>query len=275
MGSPEVVAFLTHLGVDRHVSPSTQRPAQSALLFLYREVLGRELPGLRSAVRARAERPLPTVLSQDEVRLLLAALEGRDRLIATLLYGTGMRLIECLRVRVKDVDFERRVVTVRHGKGRKDRVTPLPQSLREVLQEYLARLRKHHDREVAAGRGQVMLPDALDRKLPYAATAWEWQWLFPASRRTRDPSVGMAVRYHLHETVPQRAIRVAVKKLAFPERATAHTLRHSFATHLLEAGTDIRSVQELLGHRDLKTTMIYTHVARLGPLGVTSPADRL
>ncbi len=276
MGSDEVIRFLTHLAVDLEVSPNTQRQAQSALVFLYRNILGRSLEGLERAVRARADRPVPVVLTLTEVRAVLAELSGVDRLVATLLYGSGLRLSEALRVRVKDLDFQRRQLCVRQGKGRKDRFTTLPGSLRDPLLEHLRAVRRTHGRDLAAGLGCAPLPYALERKLgPEQARSWAWQWVFPASRQSVDRRTGAGVRYHLHPSVTQKAVRAAARAAGLHKRVTTHTFRHSFATHLLESGTDIRTVQDLLGHRDLKTTMIYTHVANTGPMGVASPADRL
>jgi integron integrase len=276
MGTGEVIGFLTHLAVDRRVSPSTQRQAQSALVFLYRTVMGRDLDGLEAAVRARGERAVPVVMSLDEVRLVLDQLAGVHRLIATLLYGSGLRLIECLSLRVKDLDFERNQLCVRQGKGRKDRYTTLPSMLRSAMEVHLDTVRATHARDLNTGEGCAPLPYALERKLgARIATDWGWQWIFPARTRSPDPRTGKILRYHIHPSAPQRAIRAAARRARIDKRITTHTFRHSFATHLLEAGADIRTVQELLGHSDLKTTMIYTHVARSGPLGATSPAERL
>jgi integron integrase len=276
MGAPEVVAFLTHLAADLHVSPATQRQAQSALLFLYRNVMGRRLDGLEASVRARGERPAPVVMTVDEVRAVIAELDGVPRLAATLLYGGGLRLLEGLRVRVKDLDFARHQVCVRHGKGRKDRYTTLPEALREPMERHIELVRGMHERDVRGGRGCAPLPDALARKLgPEESRSFGWQWVFPARGLAVDPRTGEVLRYHLHPSVVQRAVRSAARRAGIQKRVTSHTFRHSFATHLLEAGTDIRTVQELLGHRSLKTTMIYTHVIRSGPLGVISPADRM
>jgi integron integrase len=275
MGAAEIIAFLTHLAVERRVAAATQRQALSSLLFLYRTVLGRELDGLEQHVRARTARNVPVVLTPGEVRAVLGAMRGQNRLIATLLYGGGLRLSECLRLRIKDLDWERQQLCVRQGKGRHDRFTTLPTSLRPALSTHIDRLRTLHHRDLAAGSHGVSLPDALDRKLPGASRDWRWQWLFPATRLARDAMSEELRRHHIHETAPQRAVRQAAIAAGLTKRVTTHTFRHSFATHLLESGTDIRTLQELLGHRDLKTTMIYTHVTNSGPHGVKSPADRL
>jgi len=275
MGAPEVVAFLSHLAVERGIAPATQSQALAALLFLYRRVLDRELEGLDAAVRARRTRPLPVVLTREEVRAVLARLHGTRRLQATLLYGAGLRVLECLRLRVKDIDPARGQLAVRQGKGRRDRVAPLPRRLRAPLARHLETLRDLHRRDLAAGSAGAPLPGALDRKLPAAGREWGWQWLFPASRLTPDPQTGVRLRYHLHPSALQRSVKQAAREAGLAKRVSCHTFRHSFATHLLEDGADIRTVQELLGHRDLKTTMIYTHVLDRGPLGVSSPADRL
>jgi integron integrase len=273
MGAPEVVAFLTHLAVQRRVSSTTQGQALSALLFLYREVLGRELEGLEAAVRAQRPRVLPIVLSRDEVRAILDRLEGTYRLVATLMYGSGLRLLECLQLRVKDIDFGRRQLVVRQGKGRRDRHTTLSIRVRPELERHLEGVLALHASDSRRGIG-VWLPGALEVKYPTAALEWGWYWVFPAVRPTLARS-GTTFRHHLHETAVQRNVKRAAQRAGVAKRVTCHSFRHSFATHLLEDGSDIRTVQELLGHRDVSTTMIYTHVLAAGPLGVTSPADRL
>jgi len=274
MGADAVVAFLSHLAVEQEIGSSTQAQALSALLFLYRDVLGRELEGLDAAVRAKRTRPIPVVLSRDEVAALLDQLAGTHRLIAILLYGGGLRLLECMRLRIKDLDLERRQLIVREGKGARDRRCPLPVRHRDRIERHIEAVRDVYERDQANGVG-VRLPHAIARKTPSAASSWSWYWLFPASRPTADRETGEVFRHHLHETAPQRAVRRAAAKARLAKRVSCHTLRHSFATHLLEDGADIRTVQQLLGHRDLRTTMIYTHVVDRGPLGVTSPADRL
>jgi integron integrase len=275
LGAAEVTAFLSSLATQRQVAASTQNQALAALLFLYRDVLGQDLPWLDDLVRARRPARLPTVLSRDEVAALLARLDGPPHLVATLLYGGGLRLLEALRLRVKDVDFAGRQLVVRSGKGDTDRVTLLPAAAAPALREQLAAARRQHDLDLAAGAGWVELPHALLRKYPGAGREWAWQWVFPATRTYRETASGQVRRHHLHETVMQRAVRDAVVRARLGKRASCHTLRHSFATHLLEAGYDIRTVQTLLGHRDVNTTMIYTHVLNRGPAGVRSPLDAL
>lgn len=274
MGAFEVTAFLSDLAVRGRVSASTQNQALAALLFLYREVLGRELPGIDQAVRARRQRALPVVLSRQEVRQVLAKLEPTPRLVGTLLYGSGLRLLEALRLRVKDVDFERRQLLLREPKGGRDRAVPLPRVAEAPLRRHLARVQQLHQADLARGLAGPPLPHGLARKYPGAPREWAWQWVFPATRVGAAPD-GRRFRHHLHETVLQRAVKLAVQQAGLTKRATCHSFRHSFATHLLEDGADIRTVQELLGHRELRTTMIYTHVLDRGPLGVRSPADRL
>jgi integron integrase len=275
MGAVEVVAFLSRLAVEERVTASTQNQALAALLFLYRTVLGQELSGLDAAASARRPLRLPVVLSREEVRRILGALHGPARLQATLLYGSGLRLLECLRLRVKDVDFERRQLIVRGGKGDRDRRTPLSVKLLPALQQHLAQVRALWDRDRSEGFGRVTLPNAIERKLPAASREWPWQWVFPASRRYRDPVTREERRHHEHPTALQRTVKRTALQIGLPKRVSCHTFRHSFATHLLEDGADLRTVQELLGHRDVRTTMIYTHVLNVGPLGVSSPADRL
>lgn len=273
MGAPEVAAFLTYLAVERNVSASTQNQAKSALLFLYKQVLRLDLPWLDDIVSARTSRKLPVVLTPSEVRALLLELNGTMHLVASLLYGTGMRLLEGLRLRVKDVEFERRELIVRDGKGRKDRVTVLPENLMLSLQEQFSAVQALHQRDLAKGFGSVWLPDALAIKDPSAATAWGWQWVFPSPVRSADPRSGAVRRHHLYEQSVQKAVAVAAKRAQIVKPCSPHVLRHSFATHLLQSGCDIRTVQELLGHSDVKTTMIYTHVLNRGGRGVRSPLD--
>lgn len=275
LGEVEVAAFLTRLASEGRVAASTQGQALSALLFLYRDVLGRPLGNLGAVLRARAPTRLPVVLSRAEVQLVLEQLPGIYRLFGTLLYGAGLRLNEAVTLRVKDVDFGRGEILIRRGKGAKDRVTVLPDSIRGPLAAHLEEVKSLHQADLATGGGRVALPDALARKLPNASLEWAWQWVFPAARRYRDQPSQELRRHHLHPSAVQRAIAHAVRRSGITKRASCHTLRHSFATHLLEAGYDIRTVQELLGHRDVSTTMIYTHVLNRGGLGVQSPADFL
>jgi integron integrase len=274
LGEEEVTRFLSGLAEAGRVSASTQTQALSAILFLYRNVMRSEFPWLTRVVRAPRRTRLPVVLTRDEVSSLMRQLEGPVRLVATLLYGSGLRLLECLQLRVKDVDFESDQLTVRGGKGDKDRITMLPQSIKAELRRHLGRVKGLHERDVAAGGGTVELPTAVARKFPNAGREWRWQWVFPATRTWVDRQTGERRRHHLHETVVQRAVTQAVRAVGLSKRATCHSLRHSFATHLLEDGYDIRTVQELLGHSDVSTTMIYTHVLNRGVMGVRSPADR-
>ena len=274
MGAPEISAFLEWLAVRQRVSASTQNQALSALLFLYRHVLGKDV-GAIDVPRAYGPTRVPVVLSRDEVGRVLAQLQGMLWLIVALIYGAGLRLQECLELRVKDIDFDRREVAVRRGKGQKDRRTMLPTGVEGRLRTHLAEVKGQHERDLTAGYGRVVLPFALDRKYPNAAHEWAWQFLFPASRICRDPQYGPPSRYHLHESVVQRAVAEANRKAGLAKRVSCHTFRHSFATHLLEDGYDIRTVQELLGHADVSTTMIYTHVLNRGGLGVKSPFDRM
>jgi integron integrase len=275
MGAAEVQEFLTHLAVAGRVAASTQNQAKSALLFLYREVLGVELPWLDDVESAKTPVRLPVVLTGDEVHAVLARLEGSNSLVARLLYGTGLRIMECLRLRVKDVVFERGEILVRDGKGAKDRVTMLPESLVSPLRIHLERVRELHRQDLAAGHGEVYLPFALDRKYPGAGREWMWQYVFPSAQLSVDPRSGAVRRHHVQDQSVQRAIRNAVRAAGIHKPATPHTLRHSFATSLLQSGYDIRTVQELLGHADVKTTMIYTHVLNKGGRGVVSPIDRM
>jgi len=275
MGAEEVTAFLSHLASERDVAASTQNQALSALLFLYGQVLGVELPWMKGIVRAKRPLRVPVVLTRDEVRALLARLEGTKWLMAALLYGAGLRLRECLKLRVKDVDFGYRQITVRDGKGAKDRVTMLPAELAEPLRSHLARAKLLHERDLAEGYGEVELPAALERKYPNAVREWGWQYVLPSRKRSADPRSGAIRRHHIYDDVLPRAIGQAAREARIAKPVGSHTLRHSFATHLLEGGYDIRTVQELLGHKDVKTTMIYTHVLNRGGKGVRSPMDGL
>ena len=275
MGGREVEAFLSHLATVGRVSASTQNQALSALLFLYREVLEVELPWMDGMVHAKRPAHVPVVLSESEVTALLARLDGTRWLAASLLYSTGMRLLEGLRLRVKDVDFERREIIVRDGKGGRDRRTMLPERLIEPLRAHLARVRVLHEQDLAEGFGDVYLPFALARKYPKAGRSWPWQYVFPAHARSTDPLDGAVRRHHLDEKVVQRAVSGAARAAGIVKPVSPHVLRHSFATHVLAAGYDIRTVQELLGHKDVSTTMIYTHVLNRGGRGVLSPFDRL
>lgn len=275
MGAPEVQAFLSHLAVERRVSPSTQNQAKSSLLFLYRHLLEVDLPWLSEVVQAKRQPRLPVVLTPGEVRILLDQMSGDMALVAQVLYGTGMRLMEGLRLRVKDLEFERREVTVREGKGGRDRVTMLPDRLAAPLRAHLERVRALHERDLSEGFGEVWLPDALARKASQAARAWGWQWVFPSGQRSVDPRTGAVRRHHLQPESVQKAVRLAGRTGELAKPVTPHVLRHSFATHLLASGHDIRTVQELLGHKDVATTMIYTHVLNRGGRGVASPLDGL
>jgi integron integrase len=275
MGADEVSRFLSALAVERSVSASTQNQALAALLFLYNAVLGVELPWLTELVRAEMPKRLPVVLSRDEVRAVLLALRGTPRLMGIVMYGAGLRLLECARLRVKDVDFSANQIVVRSGKGQRDRVTLLPAVVRPALAHQIERVRVQHERDIRAGAGWVALPHALSRKYPNAGRELAWQWVFPATRLYMDRVAGQRRRHHLHETVMQRAVHSAVREAGIAKPASCHTFRHSFATHLLEDGYDIRTVQELLGHRDVRTTMIYTHVLNRGPGAVRSPVDAL
>jgi integron integrase len=275
MGAAEVTQFLSWLAVQGHVAASTQNQALSALLFLYRNVLDQQLPWLDGLVRAKQAERFPVVLTRDETRALLCELQGPPRLMAILMYGAGLRLLECARLRVKDVDFATNQIIVRAGKGDRDRVTMLPGTVKADLARHLESAQAQHEADLRQGAGWVELPWALSRKYPNAGREWAWQWVFPATRLYSDRATGQRRRHHLHESVLQRAVKEAVRRAGITKRATCHTFRHSFATHLLEDGHDIRTVQELLGHRDVSTTMIYTHVLNRGPAGVRSPADRI
>jgi integron integrase len=273
MGAEEVGAFLSYLASERQVAASTQNQAKSALLFLYQKVLGVELPWLDEVIAAKPSKRLPVVLTPTEVRRLLDGTSGTMNLIVSLLYGTGMRLLEGLRLRVKDVEFTRREIIIREGKGNKDRVTMLPENLVLPLSAHLEKVKALHQRDLDAGFGAVYLPGALAVKYPNAPIAWGWQFVFPSAVRSVDPHSGVERRHHIHEASVQRAVREAAKLANIPKQVSPHVLRHSFATHLLQAGYDIRTVQELLGHKDVATTMIYTHVLNKGGRGVVSPLD--
>lgn len=275
MGAGEVEAFLTHLAVAGKVAASTQNQAKSALLFLYKEVLEIDLPWLNNVERAKAPKRLPVVLTRDEVQAVLSRLDGTHWLIASLLYGSGLRIMEGVRLRVKDVELSRREILVRDGKGFKDRVTMLPESLLNPLKAHLQRVKVLHDQDLAGGYGAVYLPYALEKKYPGAAREWAWQYVFPSASLAVDPRTGDTRRHHLQDQAVQRAVKQAVRAAGLTKPATPHTFRHSFATHLLEGGYDIRTVQELLGHSDVSTTMIYTHVLNKGGKGVQSPLDHL
>jgi integron integrase len=275
MSEPEVNAFLTHLAVDGHMAASTQNQALSALLFLYQHVLNKPLDRLGGVVRAHRPERLPVVLSRAEVQRVLGHLDGTPRLIAVLLYGGGLRVTECLNLRVQDVDFDRHELLVRHGKGGKDRRTMFARAAAGPLRAHLDRVKVLFDQDRADGVPGVYLPDAIDRKYPAAGVQWGWHWVFPSAKLSVDPRSGIRRRHHAHPSAVNRSIVVAAKAAGVTKHATAHTLRHAFATHLLEDGQDIRTVQELLGHADVATTMIYTHVLNAGGMGVRSPADRL
>jgi integron integrase len=275
MGAAEITQFLSSLAVERNVAASTQNQALSALLFLYRQVLEQELPWLDGVVRAKRAERLPVVLTREEVCAILRGLQGPPRLMAVLLYGAGLRLLECARLRVKDVDFATNQIVVRAGKGDRDRMTMLPGALKVDLARHLEFVRTQHETDLRRGAGWVELPWALARKYPNAGREWAWQWVFPATRIYVDRVTSQRRRHHLHESVLQRAVKEAIRRAGIAKRASCHTFRHSFATHLLEDGHDIRTVQELLGHRDVSTTMIYTHVLNRGPAGVRSPVDRM
>jgi integron integrase len=275
MAEPEIARFLSSLASESHVSASTQNQALNALLFLYREVLNKDIGYVNGVVRAKRPHRLPVVLTRQEVRSILGVLNSSDWLMAMLLYGAGLRLMECLRLRVKDIDFTTNQIVVRAGKGDKDRHTMLPTAVKEPLAKHLDLIKQQHQRDLDRGLGRVALPHALERKYPNARKEWVWQWVFPATSHYTDKVTGERSRHHLHESVLQKAVKEAVQKAGIFKPASPHTFRHSFATHLLEDGYDIRTVQELLGHKDVSTTMIYIHVLNRGGKGVFSPADRL
>ena len=275
MGESEIEEFLTHLAAQGKVSASTQNQALAAILFVYRNVLERALNWIEPAIRAKRPERLTVVLTRQEVRVVLGLVKGVPQLVLSLLYGAGLRLMEALCLRIKDLDFERNEILIRDGKGRKDRVTMLPRSGSESIQKHLEQVRCVHELDLREQAGRVILPDALVRKYPNADREWGWQYVFPASSRFFDQAAGIERRHHVHETVIQKAMKEAVRRSGIAKPATCHSLRHSFATHLLESGYDIRTVQELLGHRDVSTTMIYTHVLNKGGHGVQSPADLL
>ena len=273
MAEKEVVAFLTHLAVDGNVAASTQNQAMSAILFLYREVLQIELGNITNHIRAKRPRKLPVVFTKTEARLVIKELKGFYKLLAILMYGGGLRVLECVRLRVKDIDFQYNQITIRDGKGQKDRITMLPRGIKGALQLHLKKVQIIHQEDLMDGFGEVFLPFALAKKYPNAAQKWLWQYAFPASRRSRDPRSGKTRRHHFDESSVQKAVKNAIEKAGVNKHGSCHSLRHSFATHLLENGYDIRTVQELLGHKDVKTTMIYTHVLNKGPRAVDSPFD--
>jgi integron integrase len=275
MAEAEIALFLSNLASESHVSASTQNQALNAILFLYRHVLRKDIGYVNGVVRANRPKRLPTVLTRQEARSILGNLAGLEWIMTMLLYGAGLRLMECLRLRVKDVDFSSNEIRVRSGKGDKDRVTMLPGAIKEPLLAHLQGVKRQHEEDIRKGLGRVALPDALERKYPNAGKEWGWQWVFPATSHYTDRITGEKRRHHLHESVLQKAVKQAVRKSGLPKPASPHSLRHSFATHLLEDGYDIRTVQELLGHADVSTTMVYTHVLNRGGRGVNSPADRL
>lgn len=275
MGAAEINAFLSHLACDRNVASRTQNQALCALVFLYKHVLNRDIGDLGEVIRAKRPERLPVVLSVDEVEKIFQNLSGLHKLMVLLMYGTGMRIIEVIRLRIKDIDFENRSIMVREGKGDKDRIVPLPAHTEEPIREQIERVRTLHQKDLSEGFGTVFLPHALEQKYPNTNKAFHWQYLFPSPHLSVDPRSGRRQRHHVYESVLQEAIRTATRKAGIPKDVHAHTFRHSFATHLLAGGTDIRTIQELLGHSDVRTTEIYTHVLKNGPHGVTSPADRI
>ncbi len=274
-GEKKIEAFLTHLAVNLNVAPSTQNQAMIALVFLYKRVIKKTLAAEINAIRASRKLKIPTVMTRDEVSKVLAVMDGVPQLVAKLLYGSGLRVMEAVRLRVQDIDFEFKQVTVRSGKGAKDRITTFPVSLIPLLQNHLAKVKVIHDQDLAKGFGEVYMPQALGRKYPKAAQQWGWQYVFPSRNLATDPRSGKIRRHHIDQSVINRAIKVAAKKIDLTKRVSAHTFRHSFATHLLQRGTDIRTIQSLLGHADVSTTMVYTHVLQQGGQGVASPLDDL
>jgi len=274
-GEAKIEAFLTHLAVDKTVSPSTQNQAMNALVFLYKQVLKKPLDGKINAVRARKKVNVPVVMTREEVASIIALMEGTPQLAVKLLYGSGLRILEALRLRAQDIDYEFKQITVRSGKGAKDRVTPLPSSVIPLLKNHLLRVKVIHEQDLNQGYGEVYMPYALARKYPNAAKEWNWQYVFPARNLANDPRSSKVRRHHVDPSVINKAIKVAVRKTGLTKRISAHTFRHSFATHLLQRGTDIRTIQSLLGHKDVATTMIYTHVLQQGGHGVLSPLDDL
>ncbi len=275
MAEAEINRFVSYLATESHVSASTQNQALAAILFLYRHVLEREVGELVNLIRAKKSIRIPVVMNLDEVRMVLGRLSGRDRLVVELLYGCGLRLMEGLSLRVKDIDFGRNEIQVRSGKGKKDRAVMLPAALKVALNEHLEGVKLLHAKDLSENYGQVILPGALDQKYTSASREWRWQWVFPQEKRWKDRQTGRRGRHHIDPTIIQRAVKHSVQKCGLTKRISCHTFRHSFATHLLEGGYDIRTVQTLLGHKDLKTTMIYTHVMNRGPSGVRSPLDNL
>jgi integron integrase len=274
-GERKVEAFLTHLAMEGNVSPSTQNQAMNALVFLYKQVLKKPMDQEINAVRAQRREHVPVVLQREEVARVIALLEGTPQLVAQLLYGSGLRIMEALRLRVKDIDFEMKAVTVRSGKGDKDRVTTLSTSMIPLLKNHLTKVKALHKADLAQGHGEVYLPHALARKYPRTGREWGWQYVFPARHLAEDPRTRVVRRHHVDASVVNKAIGIAARKVGLAKRVSAHTFRHSFATHLLQRGTDIRTVQALLGHKDVSTTMLYTHVLQQGGCGVASPLERV
>ncbi|MBN2403458.1 MAG: integron integrase [Spirochaetes bacterium] len=275
MAEKEINEFVTYLALKENVSASTQNQALCAVIFLYKQILKKEIGNLDGLIWSKKPKKIPIVLSREEIKRLLSELSGIHRIMANLLYGSGLRLLECLRLRVKDIDFDYNQIIVRDGKGQKDRVTALPETIISPIKDHLEKVKILHSKDIAAGLGKVHLPFALEKKYPNASREWAWQYVFPSSVLSVDPRSGITRRHHLDESVLQRAVKVAMQKAGISKQASCHTLRHSFATHLLEDGYDVRTVQELLGHENLNTTMIYTHVMKKGGLGIKSPADKL